>query len=188
MAVKSIYSKYFQKSKVFLYPLLGFKRGIKIVPSETYLAWYPFYKTEDMKLVCLYHPNKSNEYEKYEKNVLLKHNRLHDIQLIDQHNKVFIFDFIDLKDTWTHLVKGQYSKIDGKYKGQIKSFFDVTSANYIYMNSYLHPETFFNDYADLLDVDIEILKSVGELCNKPDLEKETLTMKQEDLQKNQIIN
>ena len=27
MPVKSIYTKYFQKSKVFLYPLLGIKRG-----------------------------------------------------------------------------------------------------------------------------------------------------------------
>ena len=79
MAVKSIYTKYFQKSKVFLYPLLGIKRGVKIIPSETYLAWDDV-KAEDMKLICLYHPNKSNEYEKYEKEILLKHNRLHDIK------------------------------------------------------------------------------------------------------------
>ena len=107
MAVKSIYTKYFQKSKVFLYPLLGLKRGNKIIPSETYLAWTDIIKTEDMKLVCLYHPNKSNEYEKYEKNILLKHNRLYDIQLIDQHNKIFIFDFSDLKDDWNYFLNGK---------------------------------------------------------------------------------
>ena len=105
MAVKSVYNKYFQKSKVFLYPLLGFKRGIKVVPSETYLAWDPFYIPEDMKLVCLYHPNKSNEYEKYEKESLLKHTRLCDIKEVDKHNKLFIFDFNDLKDDWEYFIK-----------------------------------------------------------------------------------
>lgn len=188
MAVKSIYSKYFQKSKVFLYPLLGLKRGLKTVPSETYLAWNDVIKTEDMKLVCLYHPNKSNEYEKHEKKVLLKHNRLSDVQSIDEHNKLFIFDFTDLKDNWTHIVKGQYSKIDNTIKGDICSFFDNTTANFVYIRSYLYPNKYFDDYAECLNVDKSILELVGELCNKPDLEKETLIMKQEDLQKNQIIN
>ena len=188
MAVKSIYSKYFQKSKVFLYPLLGLKRGNKIIPSETYLAWTDIIKTEDMKLVCLYHPNKSNEYEKYEKNILLKHNRLYDIQLIDQHNKIFIFDFSDLKDDWNYFLNGKYSKLNNKYKGTIKSFFDVNSTNYVYVNSYLHPETFFNDYADALNVDVKILESVGELCSMPDIKQETLIMKIANLETNQLIN
>ena len=93
MAIKSIYTKYFQKSKVFLYPLLGIKRGVKIIPSETYLAWDNI-KAEDMKLVCLYHPNKLTEYKIYEKKVLFKHNRLHDIKEIDEHNKLFILIFL----------------------------------------------------------------------------------------------
>ena len=188
MAVKSIYSKYFQKSKVFLYPLLGLKRGLKTVPSETYLAWNDVIKTEDMKLVCLYHPNKSNEYEKYEKNILLKHNRLYDIKLIDEHNKIFIFDFSDLKNDWIYFIEGKYSKIDNKIKGDICSFFDNTSANFIYIRSYLYPNKYFEDYADALNVDIEILKSVGELCSMPDIKQETLIMKIANLETNQLIN
>ena len=188
MAVKSIYTKYFQKSKMFLYPLLGFKRGSKIIPSETYLAWTDVIKTEDMKLVCLYHPNKSNEYEKYEKNVLLKHNRLYDIQLIDQHNKVFIFDFSDLKNDWNYFLNGTYSKINKNNKSKILYFFPEDTANFIYMKSYLFPRPFFKDYSEILNVDEEFLKNIGELCNKPDFEKETLIMKQEDLQTNQLIN
>ena len=185
MAVKSVYNKYFQKSKVFLYPLLGFKRGIKVVPSETYLAWDPYYIPEDMKLVCLYHPNKSNEYENYEKKHLLKHTRLCDVKEIDNHNKLFIFDFADLKDNWKYFLDGKYSKLDVELKGKIKVFFNVNSANYVYMSSYLYPESFFSNYADILDVDIEVLKSVGELCSKPDLEKETLIMKEVE---KEIIN
>ena len=56
MPIKSIYAKYFQKSKMFLYPLLGIKKGVDIVPSETYITWGNSIKPEDMKLICLYHP------------------------------------------------------------------------------------------------------------------------------------
>ena len=178
MPVKSVYAKYFQKSKVFLYPLLGFKRGIKVVPSETYVAWEPYYIPEDMKLVCLYHPNKSNEYEKYEKQVLLKHNRLCDVKQINLHNKLFVFDFCDIKDDWEAFLQGKYSKISSKNKGIIKGFFDINSANYVYMNSYLYPDKYFDDYAECLNVDIDILKVVGELCETPNIEKETLSVKE----------
>jgi len=178
MAVKSVYNKYFQKSKVFLYPLLGFKRGIKVIPSETYLAWDQYYIPEDMKLVCLYHPNKSNEYEKYEKEVLLKHNRLCDIKQFDAHNKIFVFDFAELKDDWEYFINGKYSKISDDVKNKMLDFFDKNTANYIYMNSYLYPDNYFNDYAECLAVDVDILKTVGELCEKPNFEKETLIMKE----------
>ena len=186
MAIKSIYIKYFQKSKMFLYPLLGFKKGVKVIPSETYIAWDSFYIPDDIKLVCLYHPNKSNEYD--EKKVLLKHNRLCDVQSINEHNKLFIFDFFDLKNDWLKFMTGKYSEIDNEIKSKILYFFPENTANYVYMRSYLYPKLFFKDYAATLAVEEDLLKEVGELCEKPDFEKETLIMKQEDLQKNQIIN
>ena len=186
MAIKSIYSKYFQKSKVFLYPLLGIKRGSKIVPSETYLAWESFYKTEDIKLICLYHPKEKDDYESFEKKVLLKHNRLVDIKNINENDKLFIFDFLDIEDDWKHVINGKYSKVNPKLKGNIKSFFDVNSANYSYMNSYLYPNKYFEEYAECLGVNQDLLETVGELCAKPDIEKETFKVKQ--LEKKEIIN
>ena len=186
MAIKSIYGKYFQKSKMFLYPLLGIKRGSKIVPSETYLAWESFYKTEDIKLICLYHPKEKNDYESFEKKVLLKHNRLVDIKNINENDKLFIFDFLDIEDDWKHVINGKYSKINPKLKGNIKSFFDVNSANYSYMNSYLYPNKYFEEYAECLGVNQDLLETVGELCAKPDIEKETFKVKQ--LEKKEIIN
>ena len=54
MALNSVYKKYFQKSKVFIYPLLRIKRGSSVIPTETYLSWNDAYTTEDMKLVCVY--------------------------------------------------------------------------------------------------------------------------------------
>ena len=186
MAVKSIYNKYFQKSKIFIYPLLGFKRGIKIVPSETYLAWDPYYIPEDMKLVCLYHPKQKDDYKKFEEDVLLKHTRLIDVKEIDNDNKLFVFDFSYLDINLNHLIEGNYSKIKNSIKGDICSFFDNTSANFVYIRSYLYPNKYFEDYAECLDVDIEMLEGVGELCSKPNIEKETFRVKQ--LEKTEIIN
>ena len=53
------------------------------------------------------------------------------------------------------------------------------------MNSYLYPESYFSNYAEVLNVDTDFLESVGELCSKPDIEKETLIMKEV---KKEIIN
>jgi len=188
MAIKSVYNKYFQKSKVFLYPLLGIKRGAMVIPSETYLAWDDTIKVEDMKLVCLYHPKQNDEYSLYENKILLKHNRLHDIRVIDNNNKLFIFDFSDLKDDWNHFINGRYSKLNSKIKGKIKGFFDVHSANYVYMSSYLYPDKYFEDYAECLNIEIEIISDVGELCSKPNLEKEKLLTEQIKLENKEIIN
>lgn len=189
MPIKSIYDRYFQKSKVFLYPLLGIKRGSKVIPSETYLAWNDTIKAEDMKLVCLYHPiSKQYDFKNYENKILLKHNRLHDVKIIDLQNKLFVFDFSDLKDDWSHFINGNYSKISNETKAKILNFFEKESGNYVYMKSYLMPDKYFEDYAECLGVDADVLKSVGELCSKPDLEKETLIMKAANLENKKIIN
>jgi hypothetical protein len=50
------------------------------------------------------------------------------------------------------------------------------------MHSYLLPEKHFENYAELLGVDVNVLIEVGELCSKPDLEKEKLIMAVADLE------
>ena len=49
-----IYKDYFQKSKIFLYPLLEIQKGIKYVPINTYMAWEGQYSFEDSMLMCIY--------------------------------------------------------------------------------------------------------------------------------------
>ena len=39
---------------------------------------------------------------------------------------------------------------------------------------FLTPSDGFDDYAKFLDIDVKTLEEIGELCSKPDLEKETL--------------
>jgi hypothetical protein len=188
MTINALYRKYFQKSKIFLYPLLEIKRGTSVVPSETYLSWSTSYSPEDMKLVCLYKHRTDSEYINFEKHVLLKHNRLCDYIKIDSESSIFTFDFSDLADDWMHFVNGRFSKISPDIKRKIINFFDKNSGNYIYVMSYLYPEKYFEDYAKLLNCPVELLQSVGELCDKPDLTKENLTIEVAELHSSKILN
>jgi len=63
-----------------------------------------------------------------------------------------------------------------------------STANHIYVESYLFPEKFFEQYADILDVSVESLRLVGELCSKPDLEKENLLIKIPNLENLKILD
>jgi len=188
MAITALYRKYFQKSKIFLYPLLDIRRGTSVIPSETYLAWNTSYITEDMKLICLYTRRTDQEYIQFEKNVLLKHNRLCDYVIIDESNSVFTFDFSDLKQDWLHFINGKYSKMSIDIRRKILTYFAKNSGNYAYIESYLFPDNHFKNYAELLDVPVELLKSVGELCSKPDMEKEMLMIEVADLENLKIIS
>jgi hypothetical protein len=181
MVIDALYRKYFQKSKIFLYPLLDIKRGTSVVPKDTYLSWNDTINSEDMKLVCVYYVRTDQEYLQFEKNVLLKHNRLIDLVKVDDETLVVTFNFSDLSNDWINFLNGKYSKMNTKIKSKILNFFDKKSGNYAYVESYLYPEKHFQTYANLLNVDVEMLKSVGELCNKPDLEKESLLLEVADL-------
>ena len=188
MKINTLYRKYFQKSKIFLYPLLDIKRGTSVVPSETYLSWGTSYSPEDMKLVCLYKPRTDSEYINFEKNVLLKHNRLCDYIKVDSESTIFTFDFSDLENDWMHFINGRYSKMSPEIKRKIINFFDKNSGNYNYVMSYLQPEKYFDDYAKLLNCSTELLESVGELCSKPDLEKEKLMIEVVNLHSLKILD
>ena len=170
-----------------MYPLLDIKRGSLAVPTETYISWDNKYASEDAKLVCVYHTSNSPEYIQFENSVLMKNTRLCDYIKVDSTTSVFIFDFSDLKDDWLKFSNGKYSKFNDKTKYKILNFFDKNSGNYIYISSYLNPKDYYEDYAELLAVPIKILEEVGELCNKPDLDKENLLIKVADLQNVKIL-
>jgi hypothetical protein len=187
MVIDALYKKYFQKSKIFIYPLLDIKRGTSVVPSETYLAWNDKVNSEDMKLVCIYQTRTDFEYVQFEKKVLLKHNRLHDYIKVNNDKLVVIFNFSDINDDWMYFLNGEYSKINISTKRKILDFFDKKSGNYAYVESYLFPEKHFETYAKILGVDVNMLISVGELCDKPDLYKEKLLIEVADLENIKII-
>ena len=65
-----VYTDYFQKSKVFLYPLLRLKKGLPFVPRQTYIAWDNVYTTEDCRFFCEYKVKYTDKFEKFIKNYL----------------------------------------------------------------------------------------------------------------------
>lgn len=187
MIIDSLYTNYFQKSKVLLYPLLGIKRGCTAVPEQTYLTWGSTISTEDMKLVAVYPVRKDAEYLHFEKNVLLKHPRITDYIPVNEEQCIFTFDFSDIESDWNKFIKGQYSKMDEKLRCKIRDHFDKNTSTSIYIDSYMFPEKYFSLYADLLGVKEELLREVGELCSPPDLEKENLTVDVNDLHNKKIL-
>lgn len=188
MALNALYRKYFQKSKIFLYPLLDIKRGTMIVPTETYVSWTNKYTSEDAKLICVYETNTSMEYVNFENNVLFKHNRLTEYIKVDDETSIFIFDFSDMLEDWDHFINGRYSKIKEEKKLKIVNYFSKSSANYKYVESYLFPEKYRADYAKLLNAELSLIEETIELCDKPDLTKETMLIKVPDLEKLKILD
>jgi hypothetical protein len=178
MSINALYKEYFQKSKIFLYPILGIKRGSAAVPIQTYIAWEDKLTPEDTKLIAEYPVRTDEEYLKFQKSILLRHNRLVDYYTQDD-TAYFVFDFSDMKEDWAKFISGKYSKLSPTIKRKIHSYFDNHSANHVYMDSYLNPEKYFGIYSDLLNTSEDLLRSIGELCSKPDLEKETLTIRKE---------
>jgi hypothetical protein len=171
----ALYTNYFQKSRLFLYPLLDIKRGAPAVPLNTYVAWEGKHNSEDIKYICTYENRIDAPFTKFENTKLLNHNRL-----LEKHELpeqiTYIFDFSDMKQDWLCFLDGKYSQISDKNKRKILNFFDKYTSNHVYMDSYLFPGKYFKLYAELLGVDEQLLRDVGELCNKPDINKETLNL------------
>ncbi len=94
----------------------------------------------------------------------------------EEENLVVIFEFSDKKDDWEKFLEGRYSKMTEYTKKEILKFFDSNTGNYVYMKSYLYPDKYYEDYALCLNVEVNFLKDVGELCSKPDFIKEKLIL------------
>ena len=69
----------------------------------------------------------------------------------------------------------------------IERFYGKDSSTYEYVMSYLYPEDYFDIYAELLGVNVNILKGVGELCAPYNAEKETLKIPVENLEMKDLI-
>lgn len=187
MEIDALYTSYFQKSKVLMYPLLGIKRGCPAIPEQTYLAWGSKITLEDMKFITVYAKRADIEYLNFEKNVLLKHPRICDYIVLNSEQVLFTFDFSDLKHDWNKFINGQFSKLNQELKRKIRDHFDKNSSTHVYVDSYMFPEKYFSLYAKLLGADEELLREVGELCSKPDLEKENLMAEVINLENREIL-
>jgi hypothetical protein len=173
MKIKSIYPNYIQKSRLFLYPLLGIKRGGTVTPKETYMAWDNVYTLDDNKLIVVYHLRDDPEFKKFEETIQ-KNDYFETFFELDDDTGAFVFDFEYHKSNYQKIVNGKYSELSDSFKISIMNFFKNHSKHQSYIKSYLYPRYFYDEYANILRVPTSLLKEVGELCSLPNLSKEKL--------------
>ena len=179
--IESLYTKYFQKSRSFLFPALGIKKTSNFSPSGTYIGLNSLIEPEDIKLVCAYKENQSEGFKIFEDQMLLSNPLFMQVLHIRDYN-LYVFDFQTYADDWFNVITGKYSKLSNVLKRAIKTYYGENSSEYKYIESYLYPEKYFEIYAKLLDIDVLTLKKIGELCDPCDLEKENLKIPVEDLE------
>ena len=185
--MKGIYKEYFQKSKVFLYPLLNIKKGVRYVPAETYIMEPDTIADpitiKDYKLICLYEIDpKDKFYSIFEQEIIFKNRYFDGFYPGTSKNhetilRVYTFDMSRYKYDMEMFVEGKYSKFSNKAKIIIQSFFGEIGTIAEYIESYLHPKHWQEEYAQFLNVNTELLEKTYELCDKPDLKKETIKEK-----------
>jgi len=167
------YMQYFQKSKIFLYPLLGIRKGEEFVPMETYICWDGLYSQGDYKYICIYNINRNLKFKNFENNVIRSNEFLELAMTIDKNTQLYVFDLSKYKNDIDMFLKGSYSNFSINSKNKIIKYFGSVGRIAKYINSYLYPEDYHEVYAQALKVDIKLIREVYEVCTPPDLMKET---------------
>jgi hypothetical protein len=155
-----VYTEFFQKSKVFLYPLLKIRKGVSHVPVQTYVAWENVYSTENNRFFCEYSTKMTSTFKK-------------DYIELNNDKHLFIFDFTAYKSDFQRFISGAYSQFSLNNKISILDFFSNQKKISSYVEGFLSPEDVHELYAKELGVDVEIIQKIYEVCSPPDLKKET---------------
>jgi hypothetical protein len=171
--IDSLYGKYFQKSRSFLYPALGIKKDGKFTPSGTYISLEGMYDPDDMKLICGFFQEQSEEFKEFENQMLIGNPLFVEAIPINEYC-LYVFDYQIYKADWFNFLMGKYSKLSIVLKKAIINYYGEASTESSYMESYLYPEKYFDIYGKLLDMDPYDLKRIGELCDPWDDEKEIM--------------
>ena len=171
--MKSVYTDYFQKSKVFLYPLLKLKKGIDYVPIQTYVCWEHAYTTDDYKFFCEYRAPLSKKFINFCDIYLKSHKCFLEHLDLGDNKHIFIFNFKNYKKDYNRFLKGKYSQFSLDSKLVILDFFSSSGNMADYVKVFLSPDNYHESYAVELDIKLKDIKDVYELCSIPDIEKET---------------
>tara|TARA_R110000796_G_scaffold63940_5_gene147927 strand:+ start:2953 stop:3531 length:579 start_codon:yes stop_codon:yes gene_type:complete len=169
-----VYTEYFQKSKVFLYPLLEYRKGLTHVPKQTYCAWEDVYSIEDRMFLCLYVTPLNDSFKKFIAKNIQANEYFKEHIALENNKHLFVFNFNGLKFDYDNFINGKYSKYSVDSKIKILDFFGTDDKVSEYIQGFLSPESSHEEYAEFLDIDVESLMDVYEICTPPDLEKETL--------------
>ena len=180
--IKSLYTKYTQKSRMFLYPFLGIRRGVSITPIESYVSWTGISELQDKKLICVYELSENDDFKLFEKTKLLGNPKFSSFYELPDNKGAYMFDYTNEGEVWNMFVKGKYTKFPDDKKKIILKFFEGNISNHNLITSYLYPEKYYETYANHLAVPVEVLKEVGQLCSPPDFTKENLSSEVKQIQ------
>ena len=169
-----VYTDYFQKSKVFMYPLLGYKKGIGHVPRQTYIALEDVYSIDDTMFMCLYQTPMTKKFILFLEKHVFSHQHFYKHIKLSERRHLIVYDFTSLKFDYDNFIKGKYSNISIDSKINILDYFGDDDKVSEYVHSFLSPQESHEEYAEFLNVSVRQLKDVHEICTPPDLEKETL--------------
>ena len=183
MRLPCLWPKYIQKSRIFFYPILRIRRGVSVTPINTYMTWENKYSLQDYKFIVTYHLRDDKEFKDFEEQKLLNNPLFHDFYELEDNTGAYVFDFSNYKSDYKKIMHGKYSMLSDEYKRTILGFFQNHRKHHAYIESYLYPEKYFDNYAEMLITDRvdklamkKLLESVGELCSLPDLEQEKLAI------------
>lgn len=180
--INSLYGKYFQKSKTFLFPVLGIKKSAKFQPTGVYLTWKNKYTSTDNTLVVVYKKEDSEAFRSFEQTNLLSNPLFIDDDSTKDGFGLYVFDLATIKKDMNHFRRGSYSRFSNTLKKFIREHYGENSSEYKYIDTYLYPDRYFDLYAKLLNVEVHLLEEVGELCDPYDQDKEELKIEVEDLE------
>ncbi len=178
---------------------LGYLRYDRIAPVATFMSWEKKYLPVDRVLTCVYILQDSKQFQEFERNTILTNPRYNAMHLLNDEYVAYTFLF-DKPDDYNHFGKvysGRYSQIHPDYKQQILKYYRKPIPHCERMRTYLYPlekdwETgnmnyvkayaqeavvpsgdFRKDMQDLQRYE-KMMVQVGELCSKPDYNKEEL--------------
>jgi hypothetical protein len=180
--IDTLYKKYFQKSRSFLYPALGIPRS-SYAPIQTFVGLEGKILPTDRKLVCLFQHEQTAKYEEFENKLLYSNPLFMDCDIHPGEPSLYIFDYELHDEDWDIFLTGRYSRLSEPFKNAVKIYYGESSPEYEYMDTYLYPEKYFDLYSKLLEVPKEIVASSGELCDAFNPEKEKLVFSTKILEK-----
>ena len=175
--IKKLYSKYFQKSRTFLMPILGIKKNTEYPSINSYMCWEDVYLLTDYKLVLTYYTRDDAKWDNYLLNILMNNQMFDEYHEIDGEIIAVSFDLNSRKEDFENVLFGRYSKLSKMTKARIRDFYGYDSPEWAYLESFLYPDKYLDTYSKLLAVDPEHIKHTGELCDKPNIDLETLKLK-----------
>lgn len=171
--IGKLHTEYFNKGTVFLYHLLNIPRNKTKGLIEVYLSWDKRYTIYDNKLICTFDTTNS-EFRSFEHTYLIHHQLK--IEVLERDNiSTYTFNLSEYESSFKLILEGKYSLLQDKVKQSILWHYQDSFIFHNIIYSWLYPEEYYQFYATKLNVSIDNIKG-GELCSKPDLDKENYVL------------